>query len=1051
MVKAAASVALFLLLSTTDSNAQVPSGTIAGVVTDATGAALPGARVRVVHRDGRHVRMLTTSPDGAYAAAVLLPGVYEVTAAAVGFHELGRQASVEAGTTTRVDFTLGVRGLQATVRVEMATPLISRDHHQVGGVVTREQIDLLPLNGRNILDLAKLEPGVTNAVRGTNNRVFVPTLGGGLQTIPRIGYTRVAVDGANIGLSGAIGTGLQVSQDTVQEFQISTVNLDVANSLTTVGAVNVVTRAGGNQYEGSGFFSYRDQNLTAYPGLLRDPRNDDPFFRRQLLGASIGGPIRKDRAFLFASYERHDQRGVVTVQPTAPEFAALGGIFTTSYVGHLFSGRLDLQLSSKHRLFGRHSQDRNRAFAPVGPASLPSGWSELLNRADQSIIALTSVVSAHVVNDVRVSSSSVDLGDGPARSAQCQDCFGVGMPRIVIPDAGVTLGIARTSSVRARRYQMTESVTWQRNRHRLRFSFDWEHSTGTESFIDSDPVEMTLWSPRQVRELAPTLPAPNSFPAAADVLRLPLRTFQTGVGPGFVPQRHFRPQRTLDLLRLYVADTWQAADRLALNGGLAWSYEPNALNHDLSKPPLLRPLLGPENLNPPRVPRASLAPALGFVWAATGDGRTVVRAGAGRYFDPVASANSVNLSNERRALLPIGTGRVVRSGSNILEGGGPLDFQRQPTAFSGADLLGILDDIRADLLASLTPANRDFSVRAIDVTKEGRNLSDPEYGVPSAVHLNLGVQRGLPHGFVVTADAVWRRFTHTFINGIDYNRWNSLDGPVIPACSTEQRNDVGAVCSNGSIFFDTTMGRARYMGLLVRLEKRYSRGYQVLLSYALGSYTGTNGTGTGTAEGTGGRVFGFNNDDWFENYGALPTDRRHTLNVSGFIDLPWQSEIGFNVSVYSRPPFSAYVSGTDFNGDGTINDLLPGTRVNEFGRRLDSGDLARLVQEYNRHYAGRRFGAGNVLARELILPREFSFDDNFLTLDLRLTRSFRIGARARLVLAADVFNLLNMANLVGYSGDLSNTATFGKPTGRFTHIFGSGGPRAFEFGTRVIF
>ena len=116
----------------------------------------------------------------------------------------------------------------------------------------------------------------------------------------------------------------------------------------------------------------------------------------------------------------------------------------------------------------------------------------------------------------------------------------------------------------------------------------------------------------------------------------------------------------------------------------------------------------------------------------------------------------------------------------------------------------------------------------------------------------------------------------------------------------EQRDDVRAVCSNGNIFFDTTIGRARYPGLLVRAEKRFSGRAQFLVSYALGSYVGTNGTGTGTTEAPGGRVFGFNNDDWFENYGPLPTDQRHVLNLSGFVELPWRLQVAFNVSAYSR-------------------------------------------------------------------------------------------------------------------------------------------------------
>jgi hypothetical protein len=168
------------------------------------------------------------------------------------------------------------------------------------------------------------------------------------------------------------------------------------------------------------------------------------------------------------------------------------------------------------------------------------------------------------------------------------------------------------------------------------------------------------------------------------------------------------------------------------------------------------------------------------------------------------------------------------------------------------------------------------------------------YQTPYGIHVGLGVQRELASGIVLNADFVWKRFVHTFINGIDYNRWNSAGGPVIPACAPQQRNDVTVVCSNGNIFFDTTIGRAQYKGLLVRAEKRFSGRAQFLASYALGSYVGTNGTGTGTAEALGGRVFGFNNDKWFENYGPLPTDLRHILNLSGFANYPAVAE--------SRPP-----------------------------------------------------------------------------------------------------------------------------------------------------
>jgi hypothetical protein len=238
--------------------------------------------------------------------------------------------------------------------------------------------------------------------------------------------------------------------------------------------------------------------------------------------------------------------------------------------------------------------------------------------------------------------------------------------------------------------------------------------------------------------------------------------------------------------------------------------------------------------------------------------------------------------------------------------------------------------------------------------------------------------------------------------------------------------------------------------LLVRVEKRFGGRAQLLASYALSSFVGSNGTGTGTSEASGGRVFGFNNNDWSENYGPLPTDQRHVLNVSGFVELPWRLQAAFTVSASSGPPFSPYVAGMDFNGDGTVNDLLPGTTVNQFNRGLGKDDLARLVDSYNQQYAGR-LTAGGQIAPRVTLPVNYSLDDAFFTADLRLTRTFVLHERARLLAFGEVFNLFNTANLVQYGSNLADTATFGQPSARFTQVFGSGGPRAFQFGARVSF
>jgi hypothetical protein len=1040
---------LFLsMLAVGGVRAQTPTGTIAGVVTDATGAALSGARVEIINRDTGQSRSLTTLPDGGYVAAALPSGLYRVSVEAAAFKRLEREASVEAGTTTTVDVVLEVGDVTERVTVGGTLPVIQRDDHQIGGVVTRDQIDRLPLNGRNFLELAKLEPGVTNPARLNDGRVFVSALGGGLQTIPRIGSTRVTVDGGSISTPGTVGVLLQVSQDVVQEFQIATVNFDPTSSLTSNGAINIVTRSGGNAFRGSGSYFHRDSNLAAYPALRRDPLNSDPSFERHQFGSYFGGPVQRDRTFFFGSYERTDQTGVVSIQPV-DEFAPLGGIFPTPYVGNQFNVRGDVQLGVNHNAFGRYTRDGNRTFANLGPPSLPSGWQRRVNNSNQAIGGLTSVISSRFVNDVRWSYFSIDVPITAATADDCGNCFGLGLTRTTVQNAGIAFGTASSSLNLGHRFQLSDNIVWHRGSHTVRAGFDWEHSKAQGFVFGAPGGEITVYAPSFVRQTAPAIPLPASFTTVEDILMLPLRTVSLTVGPGTILWPGFSDSRKTDLYRLYFGDTWRLGSRLTLNYGLGWSYEPNALTHDLTKPALLTPILGIDGLRPPVAQKDNFSPMVGFAWSATSDGRTVVRGGVGRYFDPANSTNAVNLINERHLLSPLGTGNLTRAGSNLIYQGRPLEFLR-PTPFTGAQAVDALPEVRAELLHTLNPDNRDFSVRNLDGVKEGQNLYDPSYSTPYGIHAGVGVQREVARNVTLSADVVWKRFRRTYINGIDYNRFNSARGPILPRCSDAQRQDVHAVCSNGPIYFDTTTGRARYVGMLLRLEKRFSRGTQFLASYALGSFVGTNGTGVGTSEAPGGRVFGFNNDNWLENYGPLPTDQRHIFNFSGFIELPWRLQVGVSVSAYSATPVSPFVANADFNGDGTISDLLPGTTVNQFGGDLDEDDLRRLVSSYNQQYADRP--AGNIPAPRVTLPEDYSFNDNFFTQDVRLSRTFSpdLGSLQASVFV-EVFNLLNTPNLVGFGSNLAAPESFGQPAQRFNQVFGSGGPRAFQLGARLSF
>jgi hypothetical protein len=318
----------------------------------------------------------------------------------------------------------------------------------------------------------------------------------------------------------------------------------------------------------------------------------------------------------------------------------------------------------------------------------------------------------------------------------------------------------------------------------------------------------------------------------------------------------------------------------------------------------------------------------------------VVRAGAGLFY---GLTNFFAQDAERAALGPPGLGRQTFPGTSILNTlpgipgvpvGRALNFPGSPTLFTGADLMTILPAIRVAKMQSLV--NADPTVQAIQVTKQmsGANngLFPTDFPSGSALHTSVGVQRQISHDFVLSADFAYRHFVHMFREGavaIDLNHFLSVRGPVIPKCMAAQQNDPKALCSNGSINVLEASGRATYKGLLLRAEKRFSHGYQIL-----GSYTYSSNTATSARN-------GFNLDNWLQNRGPSDFDFTQIANLAGVARLPWRFEMGLNFSYSSAPPLSAYVGGIDFNGDGTKDDLLPGTTVNAFNRGMGRADLVR--------------------------------------------------------------------------------------------------------------
>jgi hypothetical protein len=1037
--------------------AQAPVGTISGTVRDQSDAVVPGASITVRHAATGAERHITSDDQGAFSAPALAVGTYEVRAELSGFRTQQTEVVVATGRVSTVEMRMEVGAATEVVNVAANAVHVETEQHAVTGVITRQKIQELPLNGRSFLQLAFLEPGVT-ANPGTtsqyNSLFSVSILGGDSNK------TAITVDGGNIRNNIEGNTGMNFSQEVVEEFQLSSANFDLSTGITSVGAVNIVTRTGTNDLRGSGYFFFRNNDMAAYPGLRRDPINPNPEFARRNPGAWIGGPIKRDSLFFFGNYEHTDQESVVSYQPNLASASALGGVFPNPYSGHLISTRVDWRANNNHTAFVRYSHDKNSGFGPQGNPVLPSNWLRNVNRSEQTVFGLTSILTERTLNDLRVNFTYWRNRNLFADETTCGDCIGLGFPQININGTNVTVGNTSNATQGRDLYRMTlvDTFTWVKGEHRLRFGGEFEHAPGTGFWGFCDPACNVAFSPEFIRGLAPAATIGALFPTlptairtGQDFMNLPFAGGVVGVGdPGQPPPYNVDKAKVNQRLRVYAQDTWRVRDRLTVNYGLAWNFESTLVNRDLDKPAYLSPLYG-SDLSPTRNNYNNFSPAFGFAWTLDEDNKTVVRGGAGLYWETELLWRRLR---ERAAIGPIGNGRLQvphTSFTNIFPGiinlntGQPVAVgaglpANTVTNLTIGQFMQIYNAQIGALQAALAPRGDDLSVRNIQIGKTATDLYPLEFPVQHALHMSLGIQRELPGNMVLGAELVRRRFDDTLLGSLDWNRFNrfvnGVQTPVIPRCLTAaDRDNPNAQCSNGPITFWTPGGRETYNALLLKLDKRFSNRYLFGASYALTDRTTIDGIS--------------NLDNYFANEG--PAGAQHLLNLSALVDLPGNIQIGIISAMSTRSPVMPTIANLDLDGDGTTTTPIPGVDHNCFNRGCGRDDLAEAVAAFNQRYAGTRDARGQAIAA-LSLPAEYELGDSFSSQDLRITKTFNLGGQqTKLAVFMEVFNLFNVANLGNFAFNLSNAATFGQPTTRASQVFGSGGPRAFQLGGRLTF
>jgi hypothetical protein len=495
---------------------------------------------------------------------------------------------------------------------------------------------------------------------------------------------------------------------------------------------------------------------------------------------------------------------------------------------------------------------------------------------------------------------------------------------------------------------------------------------------------------------------------------------------------------------------------------MGWVHETNVLNYDLPKPSLVAPIYG-SDLSPTQKQYKNFQPAMGFAWSLGRNNSTVIRGGAGIFYDTQLGWWRLG----ERAVIGA-SGRQFLGNAAVINPrtGTPFTsafLQAFPFPYRYGQFLADLPTLRAQQDAKFPGTGTQAQILLSKQANALGALYPREFPTTQAQHFNIGVQRDLGNGLVVQGDYVYRHMIHGTPGGffgasVDYNRFNSVTGPRIQACTPAQANDPSAQCSNGPINFWWPGATSRYQALLVKVDKRFSRRYQFTASYALQDSKS---------------VLDVTQDlnNFFATYG--PDLPRHNLNISGLIDLPWGFQISALSSFLSHFPIAPRIEGLSNTGNldtsaGGYTSFLV-LMGGQYSGYLSKGELADLVSRYNSTVAGQLTPAGVPGGRipgqrypTIALPANYQLGDLFTSQDLRVAKTFKLKEKVDFRLIGEVFNLFNFSNVALFNFNLAGPATttpgtlapnpaFGVPNQRVGQTFGSGGPRAFQLALRLGF
>lgn len=979
--------------------AQATTGVIRGVVTDSTGAPLAGATVSLRNLETNALRQLVTNARGTYVASLLRVGTYEVTARLLGFAEQQRGGIVlRLGESRDVNFQMqrvAVSLAGVTVRGERAAVDVGRSESatSLGAAV----VSGLPNNGRNVLSLTTLAPGVAIAQGPDGDVISV----GGQKGI----HNNISVDGADFNnpffgeQRGGQRPAFTFNLDAVEDFVVVGQGANAEFGRSSGGFVNVITKSGTNTTKGT--VHYFGQNDAISSDFRRNGGNPD--FSQHQVGLTVGGPIVKDRVFYFLAYDQQffDQ----TKQVSASRFASapLRQFLDTAFDGALAAdygpiartndaqallAKLDFRLNERHSASLKYNYTNSEQ---VNGTFDVDTWGRSANGIEQDYShaingSLTSLFSSSVSNEFRFQFSREDRPrpyDGPTNPATGRPFPDTGMDFV----QGYRFGMPFFLPVDAydNRIQLLNNVSIVKGAHLFKVGGEWNRTSVSQTFQGFGNGRMIFSS---VDGFLNYVANGNGYVECSDGSTdtdgtCPAGTTITGPVELYLQQAGLGGRSVAEAgtqtivqneLALFVQDSWKATPRLTVNYGLRW--EAQIQPDPITDPDdvFFAPLIGQTVSNAEgtftfpsdgTIPSdyGMFQPRLGIAWDRQGTGKEVLRASAGVYYARIPGLVLAGTRNTNGSI-----------GQTIFRNSAASPFLGPPPAYG--ELLPV---------PSGGPVRPDVTV----TSKDFRN--------PRTFSATLGYERELVQGLVAGVSHTYARtdFLTRFVNRNDAvfgSPWsNGIDGT---------NNGVGVLTTVEST------AKSRYNGTTIELKRMVNpdRQFQVNYTLAFDKSDDDNERDPFT--------FRYARADRLDReWGYSDRDQRHRFNAWFLLKAPGSIYLNNRVSAFSAQPTSA-ACGAD-NRATTNRAASPAQRICPDGTILERNTLRR--------------------------------DNGSFTWDLRASRTFPVRGAQAVELIAEVFNLTNADNF----RDPAATSLLFNFDG--TIRSGIGDPRRAQVGVRYVF